>query len=180
VNRLLITLCLGLSSGLPLALSGSTLQAWFTQGGLSLKDIGFVGIAAFPYTFKFLWAPLMDRWVPPFLDRRRGWILIFQLLLCLAIASMIGFTPKADATYLFAIAFLIALISASQDIVIDAYRIDILAPEQRALGAAMGVNGYRIGMLISGGGSLLIAHYYGWPICFLNMAGLMALGTLAT
>ncbi len=179
-RRIIITLLLGFASGLPLALSGGTLQAWFTDCGLSLKDIGFAGLAALPYTFKFVWAPLMDRWVPPFLGRRRGWILICQLLLCVLIASMILFTPNVHPKVLFFIACFIAFTSASQDIAIDAYRTDILHPQERALGAAMAVNGYRVAMLTSGGFALIIADYYGWRVCFLVMTILMAMGIIAT
>jgi len=111
-RRMLIILMLGISSGLPFALSHGTLQAWFTHSGLSLKDIGIVGLAAVPYNFKFLWAPLMDRWVPPFLGRRRGWIIICQLLVCAAIVATTYFTPTHHPKVLFFIACLIAFFSA--------------------------------------------------------------------
>jgi len=179
-RRIIITLLLGISSGLPLALSGGTLQAWFTHSGLSLQDIGFVGVAALPYTFKFLWAPLMDSWVPPFLGRRRGWILICQLLLCLAIVSMVLFTPNEHPNILFAIACLIAFFSASQDIAVDAYRTDVLHTQERAIGGAMGVNGYRIAMLVSGGLALIMADHWGWKAAYLAMAAIMGIGIMAT
>lgn len=179
-RRIIITLLLGFASGLPLALSGGTLQAWFTDCGLSLKDIGYAGLAGLPYTFKFVWAPLMDRWVPPFLGRRRGWILICQLMLCVLIASMILFTPDVHPKTLFFIACFIAFTSASQDIAIDAYRTDVLRSQERAIGAAMATNGYRVAMLTSGGLALIIADHFGWKSCFLVMTFLMALGILAT
>lgn len=122
----------------------------------------------------------MDRWVPPFLGRRRGWILICQLLLCVLIASMILFTPDAQPKTLFFIACFIAFISASQDIAIDAYRTDVLHPQERAIGAAMATNGYRVAMLTSGGLALIIAGCFGWKACFLAMTVLMALGIIAT
>jgi PAT family beta-lactamase induction signal transducer AmpG len=178
--RIMATLLLGFASGLPLALSGGTLQAWFTDCHLSLKDIGYAGLAGLPYTFKFIWAPVMDRWVPPFLGRRRGWILIFQFLLCVLIGSMVFFTPDVQPKILFFIACLIAFTSASQDIVIDAYRTDLLHPEERALGAAMATNGYRVAMLTSGGFALIIADHYGWKACFLVMMFLMAMGIVTT
>jgi len=179
-RRMAVVLFLGISSGLPFALSHGTLQAWFTDAGLSLRDIGWVGLAVFPYNFKFLWAPVMDRWVPPFLGRRRGWILICQLLLCITTASMVFFSPETHPNILFFIACLLAFFSASQDIVVDAYRTDVLNPEERALGGAMGVNGYRIAMLISGAFALIIADHWGWRICYLSMTALMAINTIAT
>jgi len=179
-HRLIITLILGFSSGLPLALSGGTLQAWLTVSGLSLKAIGFVGLAAIPYTFKFLWAPLMDRWSPPFLGRRRGWIAICQLLLCLCILWMAFLNPNTHPHILFWLACTIAFLSASQDIAIDAYRTDILQPDERPMGAAMAINGYRVAMLVSGGLALVIADHLGWKNMYFVMASLMGIGILAT
>ncbi len=179
-RRIAITLLLGFSSGLPLALSGSALQAWFSVSHVSLTEIGFIGLAGLPYTFKFLWAPMMDRWVPPFLGRRRGWILICQLLLCAFIAGMTLFTPDAHPKVLFFLACLVAFFSASQDIVVDAYRTDVLDPEQRPMGAAMAINGYRIAMLVSSGLALIIAHHWGWKVSYLLMAGLMGISAIAT
>jgi len=179
-RRIAVTLLLGFSSGLPLALSGGTLQAWFAKSNVSLKEIGFVGLAALPYTFKFLWAPLMDRWVPPILGRRRGWILFSQAFLCAAIASMVFFTPDSHPQALFLLACLVAFFSASQDIVVDAYRTDMLRPEERPMGAAMAINGYRIAMLVSGGMALVIADIWGWKAAYLTMAGLMGAGMIVT
>ncbi len=178
--RLIITLILGFSSGLPLALAGSTLQAWLTVSGLSLKAIGFVGLAATPYTIKFLWAPLMDRWSPPFLGRRRGWIAICQLLLCLCILWMAFLDPNTHPHILFWLAAAIAFLSASQDIAIDAYRADILQPDERPMGAAMAINGYRVAMLVSGGLALVIADHIGWKNMYFVMASLMGIGIVAT
>jgi MFS transporter, PAT family, beta-lactamase induction signal transducer AmpG len=179
-HRLMITLILGFSSGLPLALSGGTLQAWLTVSGLSLKTIGFVGLAAIPYTFKFLWAPLMDRWSPPVLGRRRGWIVLCQMLLCVCMLCMAFLDPNRHAQILFWLAAAIAFFSASQDIAIDAYRTDILDPEERPMGAAMAINGYRVAMLVSGGLALVIADHVGWKNMYFVMSGLMAMGIIAT
>ncbi len=179
-RRIMITLLLGFTSGLPLALSGSALAAWFTTNGVSLQAIGFVGLASLPYTFKFLWAPVMDRWVPPFLGRRRGWMLICQLLLCVVMAGMALLTPESNAEFLFLLACTLAFLSASQDIAVDAYRTDMLKPEERPVGAAMFVNGYRIAMLVSGGLILIIAHQVGWRIAYLAMSALMIIGIIAT
>lgn len=179
-RRVAVTFFLGLSSALPLALSGSTLNAWYTTSGVSLKEIGFVGLAGLPYTLKFLWAPFMDRFVPPLLGRRRGWMLICQFLLCLTIGSMTLFTPDTYPKVLFLLASLVAFFSASQDIALDAYTTDVLPEKQRALGAAMKVNGYRIGMLVSGGLTLVIADHFGWKMGYLTMATLMGIGVIAT
>ncbi len=179
-RRIIVTFFLGISSGLPLALTGGTLQAWLNDYQLSLTAIGFIGMASLPYTLKFLWAPFMDRWVPPFLGRRRGWIFICQLMLCLAIASMALFSPDQQPQSLFIMACFIAFFSASQDIVIDAYRTDVLQPIERAFGGAMSQNGYRIAMLISGGAALVIADFFGWKVCYLLMSALMGICTVAT
>jgi PAT family beta-lactamase induction signal transducer AmpG len=179
-RRIVVTLLLGFSSGLPLALSASTLQAWFAKSDVSLKEIGFVGLASLPYTLKFLWAPFMDRWVPPFLGRRRGWIFFCQAILCVIMASMVFFTPDTNPKALFILACLLAFFSASQDIVVDTYRTDVLHADERPMGAAMAINGYRIAMLVSGGVALVIADIWGWKAAYLSMAGLMATGMLAT
>lgn len=178
---ILISLLLGFSSGLPLALSGGTLQAWFaSSSSISLTAIGFMSFVSLPYTFKFIWAPFMDRFVPPFLDRRRGWILICQVLLGITIAAMGWFNPSADVNILMALAFLTAFFSASSDIAIDAYRVDMLTPNERPLGAAMAVNGYRIAMLISGGVALVIADIWGFKYAYFLMAVLVSVGIVAS
>lgn len=180
-NRLFtITLLLGFSSGLPLALSSSTLGAWFTTSGLSLKSIGFIGLASIPYTFKFLWAPAMDRWVPPLFGRRRGWMLICQLCLTLTLAIMAFLTPETDTQYLFMLACLLAFFSASQDIAVDAYRTDVLKPNERPIGAALFVNGYRIAMLVSASLPLILAEYISWKCAYLCMSAFMIVGILST
>lgn len=175
-KNILITLLLGFSSGLPLYLSSSTLQAWFTTSGLSLKTIGFVTWITFPYTIKFLWAPLLDRFVPPFLGRRRGWVLIFQIAVCLSLIGMSFFSPVDEQASLLCMAFILAFFSASQDIAINAYCADMLDSKERAMGAAMTVNGYRIALLVSGGLALIIADYWGFKIAYLAMALLMSVG----
>lgn len=175
-----ISLLLGFASGLPLALTSSTLQAWYATTSISLVSIGFVGLAALPYTFKFLWAPLMDRFIPPFLGRRRGWIVLCQLALCIFIVTMACLTPEETPRLLLAIACIVAFLSASQDIAIDAYRADLFKPNERAMGAAMAVNGYRIAMLISGGLALVLADHFGWRFAYLTMASLLAINIIAS
>jgi len=171
---------LGFSSGLPLALTSSTLQAWFTVAGVDIVSIGFLSLVAQPYVYKFLWAPLMDRFTLPFLGRRRGWMLVTQLLLLITIACFAGLNPAKNPVGVGLLALLVTFFSASQDIVVDAYRTEVLKPEQRGLGAAWFVNGYRIAMIASGGFALILADQLGWPLTYLLMGLLMFVGILTT
>jgi len=178
--RIGTVLFLGFSSGLPLALTGGTLQAWMTVEGVDLGTIGIFTLVGLPYTLKFLWAPLLDRFVPPIFGRRRGWILIFQISLIVLIATMSGFSPKSVPWVVAFLAVMIAFMSASQDVVIDAYRTDILRERERGLGAGVFVTGYRVAMLISGALALMFSELLGWRLTYLLMAGVMSLGVLAT
>ncbi|MBI3067746.1 MAG: muropeptide MFS transporter AmpG, partial [Betaproteobacteria bacterium] len=143
-RRVAVVLLLGFSSGLPLALTGGTLQAWLTVEDIDIKTIGLFSLVGLPYTLKFLWAPLMDRYVPPLLGRRRGWMVITQLALMAAIASIGALSPRHAAAALAVLALLTAFLSASQDIVVDAYRTDVLRDRERGAGAAVSVLGYRL------------------------------------
>lgn len=173
-------LLLGFSSGLPLALCGSTLQAWFTTEGVSLQTLGLLTLVGLPYTWKFLWAPFMDRFVLPFIGRRRGWIFLTQGVLTLLILTL-GHTDILEHSLRAALlAFLLAFVSASQDIVIDAYRADLLRPQERGPGAAASVLGYRLAMLASGALALILAGHWGWPRTYTLMALLMGLGMITT
>ncbi|MGI8464056.1 muropeptide MFS transporter AmpG [Pectobacterium punjabense] len=177
----LFMLLLGFASGLPLALTSGTLQAWMTVENVDLKTIGFFSLVGQAYVFKFLWSPLMDRYTPPFLGRRRGWLILSQLLLIAAIIGMGFMNPARDLWWLAALAVLVAFCSASQDIVFDAYKTDLLPPEERGTGAATSVLGYRIAMLVSGGLALWMAdRYLGWQATYWLMAGLMLIGVFAT
>ena len=178
--RIGIVLLLGFASGLPLALTGGTLQAWMTVEGVDLGTIGIFTLVGWPYTVKFLWSPLVDRFVPPFLGRRRGWVLIFQVALIAAIGVMAFASPKEAPMFLATLALAIAFFSASQDIVIDAYRTDVLKEKERGLGAAVFVTGYRVAMLVSGALALILSESLGWRNTYLLMAGLMTIGLLAT
>lgn len=180
-GRVAPLLALGFASGLPLALTGTTLQAWATVEQVSLEAIGFLTLVGSAYTLKFLWAPMIDRYAPPLLGRRRGWILILQLLLALSIAGMGFLAPGTALMPLALLAVLVAFLSASQDVAFDAYRTEVLRPEERGAGAAVSVLGYRIGMLISGGLALVIADsWLGWQATYLVMGGVMGLLVLAT
>ncbi|PHM40040.1 transporter [Xenorhabdus mauleonii] len=173
-------LLLGFASGLPLALTAGTLQAWMTVENIDIKTIGFFTLVGQAYVFKFLWAPAMDRYSPSFLGRRRGWMLITQLLLIVCIAAMGVLQPSQHLWWLAALAVAVAFFSASQDIIFDAYKTDLLSPEDRGSGAAISVLGYRLAMLTSGGLALLMATYIGWQNMYWIMAGMMLIGVYAT
>lgn len=170
---------LGFSSGLPLALTSGTLQAWMAVEGVDIRTIGIFALVGLPYTVKFLWSPLMDRFVPPLLGRRRGWIIITQIVLIIGIAAMAFGSPKNTPLLMAALALTVAFSSASQDIVIDAYRTDILGEKERGAGAAVFVMGYRIAMLVSGALALILADNIGWQNTYLLMAGLMTIGIIS-
>ncbi|HEY0211517.1 muropeptide MFS transporter AmpG [Acerihabitans sp.] len=175
--RSLMLLCLGFASGLPLALTSGTLQAWMTVANVDLKTIGFFSLVGQAYVFKFLWSPLMDRYTPPLLGRRRGWLVITQLLLMAGLIAMGTRDPSRDLMLMALLAVWVAFCSASQDIVFDAYKTDLLAPQDRGTGAAVSVLGYRIGMLVSGGLALWLAdRLLGWQATYWLMAGLMLVG----
>lgn len=171
---------LGFASGLPLALSLSTLQAWFTTAGLSLKTIGWVTLISQAYVFKFLWAPLLDRLPLPFLGRRRGWILLMQLLCGAALISMSFYTPQSAATTIAFFGVLLAFASATQDIAYDAHRTDLLLPAERGWGTAFSQGGYRLGMLVSGALALILADRVGWGAVYRLMGALMLAAILVT
>ncbi len=172
---------LGFVSGLPLALTAGTLQAWLTVENVDIKTIGFFSLVGQAYVLKFLWSPMMDRYTPPFLGRRRGWLLTTQILLIISIAAMGFMNPSEHLWYLAALAVTVAFCSASQDIVFDAYKTDLLSAEERGIGAATSVMGYRISMLVSGGLALWLADkFLTWKQLYLVMAGLMIIGVIAT
>lgn len=179
-RRVAVVCLLGFSSGLPLALTTGTLQAWMTVSGVDLATIGIMTLVGIPYTWKFLWAPFMDRYVPPFLGRRRGWIAGTQMLLGLGIAIMGALNPATMPWAIAALALMVAFISASQDIVFDAYRADVLRPEERGIGAAVSVLGYRLAMLVSGALALILSDQIGWQNTYWLMAALMIAAIGAT
>lgn len=178
--RLAIICVLGFASGLPLALSGQSLQAWLTSEGLDLATIGLFSMVGLPYTFKFLWAPLMDRFELPWLGRRRGWMVLTQLALA-GLLMLMAETSPAGATRAFALlAVLVAFVSASQDVVINAYSTDALASSERGLGASLQVVGYRMAMILSGGIAFIWVDPaqgggWTWPSVYRFMAGVMVL-----
>ncbi|MFN4062814.1 MFS transporter [Azoarcus communis] len=172
--RLFAILVLGFASGLPLALTGQAMQAWLTIDGVDLATIGFFGLVGVPYTFKFLWAPLMDRFEPPLLGRRRGWLVITQFALAALLWWMSTLSPIGTPVLFAAAAVLIAFLSASQDVVVDAYRTDLLPEEERGLGASIHVFAYRLAMILSGGIALIWAgQWASWPRVYQTMSFIM-------
>ena len=177
--RVLQVLALGFASGLPLLLTYSTLSAWLATGGVRRAAIGTFALVGTPYAFKFLWAPLLDRVPPPLpLGRRRGWGITIQVLLIAAILGLGLCNPKHNLPLMAVLAVVVAFLSASQDIVIDAWRVESLKNNQQAPGAAMIQSGYRIAMLVSGAGGLLIASFAGWFAAYATMAALLGVGLL--
>lgn len=175
-RRIAAMLGLGFASGLPLALTAGTLQAWLTVEGVNLRTIGVFALVGLPYTFKFVWAPLIDRFEPPWLGRRRGWLLLTQLALALACLGLASLDPAHSIGWIAAMAVLIAFLSASQDIAFDAYRADLLQAHERGAGAAVSVLGYRLAMLVSGGLALVVAdQWLGWPGTFRVIGALFVL-----
>ncbi len=178
--KMLVMLLTGFSSGLPLLLTGSTLKFWMREEGLDLTTIGFFGLVGLPYTLKFLWAPLMDRIVPPFGGRRRGWMLITQVSLMITLGFMAFAQPSIHLPAIVGLCLLIAFASASQDIVLDAYRREYLKDEELGIGSSVFVNGYRIGLLASGAMALVLAEYLSWPAAYFILGMFMLVGIVAT
>ena len=178
-RRTAVVLLLGFSSGLPLALTGGTLQAWLTTSGVDTATIAAFSLVGLPYVLKFIWAPFMDRFVPPLLGRRRGWMLMTQSLLMGLLFVMAYSEPRNSVATIGALALGIAFLSASQDIAIDAYRADLLQPSERGFGAATSVAGYRVAMLVSGGLALILADHAGWPVTYSLMAVLVSIGMVS-
>jgi len=176
-RRLIAVGAEGVASGAPLMVGSKLLQGWLTASGVPLALIGLIPLAELPYTLKLFWAPLLDRWPIPWPDRRRGWLLVMQVLLVAVIAAMALLRPSTDPASLTAIgvaALVLAVCSATQDIAVDAYRTDLLPETERGPGAAAAALGYRAAMLAVGAGGFLLADRHGWPAAFLAAAALVA------
>jgi len=173
-------LFLGFASGLPLFLTSKTLQAWMTVERVDLGAIGLFSLVSLPYSLKFIWSPLLDRFVPPFLGRRRGWLVLTQGALLLAIAAMALQRPSQALQLLAINALLIAFFSASQDIAFDAYRTDVLEQREMGAGAAVAVLGYRIALIVTGSLALILADRIPWSTVYLLMSALMVIGLCAS
>ena len=178
--RLLAILGMGFASGLPLALTGATLALWLADAQVSLKEIGLFALVAVSYNFKFLWAPLVDRLailgLTAALGRRRSWALLFQAGVAVSLIGLSQTDPATAPVWTALMAVLVAFFSASQDIVVDAYRVELLLAEEQGAGAAATQFGYRLGMIASGAGALYAAEAWGWSVAYLVMAGLMVIG----
>jgi len=179
-RRMLVALLMGFACGLPLLLTITVLQAWMKEEGVDLTVIGLMALVGLPYTLKFLWAPFLDRFTLPFLGRRRGWLLVAQIALIFSIAGL-GFTdPRQSPLQVAFVAFLVTFFSASQDIVVDAYRREDLSDEELGLGSSLYVNGYRVGMLLASGGGLIMADSIPFSMVYMIMAVCMLPGVLTT
>jgi len=170
---------LGFASGLPLYLTSRTLQAWLRTEGVDLTTIGLFSLVALPYSLKWLWAPVIDRYVPPILGRRRGWLVLIQIALVLAIAAMALADPRQGLKLLAINAIFIAFFSASLDVVVDAYRADVLAEREMGAGAAIWVVGYRVALLATGALAFVLADRMPWPMVYLLLSALVGVGILA-
>ena len=178
-KKMLICIFTGFSSGLPLYILVSLLPAWLRSEGVNLKAIGLFALINLPFTWKFLWAPFFDRYIPP-LGRRRGWLLISQILLLLSIPVFGAFNPKLDIWTIAYLASVVAFFSASQDIVLDAYRRELLIDNELGLGNAVHVNAYKIAGLVPGSLSLILADHMAWSSVFIITALFMIPGILMT
>lgn len=181
-RRMLICVFTGFSSGLPLYLLINLLPAWLRTEGVDLKAIGLFALIQFPYTWKFIWSPFVDRYAPAarLLGRRRGWMALTQLALLTVIPLLGAFSPAADIASIAMLAVVVALFSATQDIVLDAYRRELLPEQELGLGNSVHVNAYRIAGLVPGSLSLILAEYLPWGSVFLITALFMLPGLLAT
>ncbi len=166
-------LILGFSSGLPLFLTQRTLQAWLTTAGVDLSTIGFFSLMGLPYSLKFLWSPVVDRYTFPLFGRRRSWILMTQAGLAAGIAVASGAKPEMNLQFVAVTAFVIAFFSATQDIAFNAYQADILEKHETGAGAGLGVLGYRMAMIFTGSLILVIAQHFGWPFAYRVLVAVM-------
>ena len=179
-RRMLVAFLMGFSAGLPLLLTLGVLQAWMKEEGVDLTWIGLITLVQIPYTWKFLWAPFLDRFIPPFLGRRRGWLLISQIALMASIVRLGYSDPVKNTAMTIVAAVLVAFISATQDIIIDAYRREDLSDEELGLGSSMYVYGYRLGMLLAGGGGLSLADAIPFSRVYFIMAFCLLPGLITT
>lgn len=178
-KRLFIIFILGFSSGLPMALISSTLQAWYASSGMSVLITGTLSLISLPYAYRIFWSPIVDRYALFALGKRRSWILTMQCLLLIGFNLMAWFTPEHSPKLLATLAFILAIFSATQDVAVDAHRAEYLPATEHALGASLAVLGYRVALLLSGGFALVLAQKLGWPFTYRCMGLLMTVGVLA-
>ena len=173
-GRLWIAALMGFAGGLPLMLTLAVLQAWLSAEGVSLTTIGLLGLVGFPYSIKFLWAPLVDRYKVTALGRRRGWLLLSQIALAASIAFLGMQDPGGNIWGVVIAGYLVTFFSATQDIVIDAYRVESLPDDEQGLAASFYTYGYRLGMLLASAGGLILADVIGFQAVYFVMAAVMA------
>jgi PAT family beta-lactamase induction signal transducer AmpG len=179
-RRMAVVFLLGFSSGLPLMLVGQTLQQWAIDAKVDIKALAAFTLIKLPSNFKWVWAPLLDRYPLPFLGRRRGWLITLQITLVLGLTVMASLDAATNLAALVTAAVLVSFVSMSQDIIVDAYNVEVLEPDERAAGSAVYVMGYRTAMLISGSLTLIMADHMSWQIVYGTMAALMLVGVFAT
>ncbi len=179
-KKMVITLVMGFVSGVPLLLTITLLQAWLTDAGIAKSTIGLFALVGLPYSLKFLWAPIFDRYIINSLGRRRGWLVVIQIILIISIIGLGMTNPSLSAFNVAVLALLVTFFSASQDIIIDAYRRESLLDEEQTLGASAYVLGYRIGALAAGAGGLILADYISYQLVYIFMAAVMFIGVFAT
>ena len=179
-RKMLICIFLGFSSGMPLFVGTHLVPAWLRTNGADLSTIGLFAMAGLPYTWKFLWSPLMDRYKLPFLGRRRGWALLTQLALLLCIGLLGQFDPIQSIWTIGSLMIVIALFGASQDIVLDAYRRELLEDDELGSGTSVWVNSYRLALLVPGSLGLILSAYLPWSVVFWVIAGFMLVGVITT
>ncbi len=179
LRRLSVISALGFASGLPFALTDTTLQAWLAVSAVDIETIGLFSLLTVPYVLKFLWAPLLDRYVPPVFGRRRGWILASQLATIIVLAGLAACDPGSDVTVVAWLALFLAFASATQDVAIDAYRAEILPVPERGIGAGVSVAGYRIATVVSGAGAFVFADRYGFNAAYAAAAVILSCGAVA-
>ncbi|PRC94601.1 AmpG family muropeptide MFS transporter [Solimicrobium silvestre] len=179
-QNMLICVALGFTSGLPLFILINLLTAWLKTEGVDLKAIGLFALVGFPYTWKFIWSPVMDRFSLPFLGRRRGWMFVTQLCLMAVIMAMGQLSPKTDLMLIVWLCGALAFLSASQDIVIDAYRREILSDNQQALGISLSVNAYKFSTLVPGSLALILSDHFNWDSVFIFTGLFMLPGIITT
>ena len=179
IKQLIIIFFLGFSSGLPISLVSSTLQAWFADAGLSIWVTGLMSLISVPYLYRFLWAPLLDRYSLLNLGKRRSWILLMQVLISIGLYLLSGCSPHHSPWIMAGLTLCIATCSATQDAAIDAHRTEYLSLPLHGLGASIATLAYRLALLVSGGLALVIAQNYGWQVTYRLMSGLMVFGMIA-
>ena len=179
-KRMLICICTGFSSGLPLYLLIQFVPAWLRSADIDLSTIGLINLVLFPYTWKFIWSPVMDRFVVPFLGRRRGWMFITQIALILLMSLLSFYDPATEIRHIIVIVAAIAFFSASQDIVIDAYRRELLPDDELGAGNGFYAQAYRISSFVPGSLAMILAGFYPWSVAHMSIAVFMLVGLVTT